>query len=82
MAIQHVSHTQGRWGLALFLGRGFAAWMQAWLQATPIHDKESAYPEPFGNEGSVPVPLPERVQGQMVSALAGMVLDALRTEAA
>lgn len=79
--MQNPSYSQGRWGLALFLGRGFSAWMQAWTQSTPTHghDDSSSARRMASNE---PVRLPGQVQNQMVSALASMVLDALRKEAA
>ena len=72
---------QGRWGMALFMGRGFAAWRHAWTQAAPVQDED--------NERSTrttkvheAVCLSGEVQTQMVSAFAAMVLDALRGEAA
>ncbi len=74
-------HAQGRWGMALFMGRGFAAWMSAWLQAAPVRDRDRA-PSMRVTAASEVVGLPSQVQSQMVSALAGMVLDALRKEAA
>lgn len=77
--MQHPSHSQGRWGLALFLGRGFSSWMQAWTQATP--NKDTVLSRPV-TDASEPVRLPGQVQTQMVSALASMVLDTLRKEAA
>jgi hypothetical protein len=76
--MQNPSHSQGRWGLALFLGRGFSAWMQAWTQVTPAKDPSSIRAIATGE----PVRLPNHVETQMVSALASMVLDALRKEAA
>ena len=81
LSIEHSSHTQGRWGMALFLSRGFAAWMHAWTQAAPMQDKNSAA-STLVTVASVPLSLPGEVQAQMVSALASMVLDALRKEAA
>lgn len=65
--------------MALFLGRGFAAWSHAWTQAMP--DKSGTRPSSV-TEASEVVRLPGQVHTQMVSALAGMVLDALRAEAA
>ena len=61
--------------MALFLGRGFVAWMRAWTQATPK-------PEGVECTAHEPLSLPGPVHGQMVSALAGMVLDTLRKEVA
>jgi hypothetical protein len=74
-------YAQGRWGMALFMGRGFAAWMHAWTQATPAHDADTVCSTRV-TAASEAVSLPSQVQSQMVSALAGMVLDALRGEAA
>jgi len=79
LAIDGAAYAQGRWGMALFLGRGFAAWMQAWTQATPDKDRVCSARVTVENES---VSLPSNLQTQMVSALAGMVLDALRKEAA
>ena len=67
--------------MALFVSRGFAAWRQAWIQAAPIQEEgkecpsRAAYPQPA-------VRLAGEIEAQVVSALAGMVLDALRGEAA
>jgi len=72
---------QGRWGMALFMGRGFAAWRHAWTQAAPAQDEDKAR-STGATETHETVRLTSEVQTQMVSALAGMVLDALRGEAA
>ena len=79
LAMNNPLYAQGRWGMALFMGRGFSTWMQAWTQATPVQDR--VCPTRVTEKNEV-VRLPSRVQSQMVSALAGMVLDALRKEAA
>ena len=79
--MDEVLYAQGRWGMALFLGRGFAAWMHAWTQATPVQDKNSA-PSTRVSAASEPVSLSGEVQAQMVSALASTVLETLRKEAA
>ena len=63
------------------MGRGFSAWMHAWTQAAPTQDKDRVCSTRITAAGEV-VSLPSQVQSQMVSALAGMVLDALRGEAA
>lgn len=78
LSMQHPSHSQGRWGLALFLGRGFSAWMKAWTQVTPAKDPSSTQ----ASAPNEPQRLSGQVQSQMVLALASMVLDALRREAA
>ena len=74
-------YAHGRWGMALFLGRGFADWMHAWSQATPAHAEDTACSTRF-TAAHEAVSLPSHVQSQVVSALAGMVLDTLRGEAA
>lgn len=81
LAIEHSVYAQAPWGMALFVGRGFGAWMHAWTQATPMHDPSNAPPTRI-IAASESVSLPSQVQTQMVSALASMVLDALRGEAA
>jgi len=67
--------------MALFLGRGFAAWMHAWTQATPMQDESSASSTRV-TAASEALSLPGEIQAQMVSALASMVLETLRREAA
>jgi len=74
-------HMHGRWGMALFIHRGFAAWMQAWSQAAPAQDEDRVC-STWVTTASEAVSLPSQVQSQMVSALASMVLDTLRVEAA
>ena len=81
LSIEDSAYAQGRWGMALFLSRGFDAWMHAWTQAAPMQDKNSAPSTPV-TAASESVSLPGEVQAQMVSALASMVLDTLRREAA
>ena len=81
LSIEDPAYTQGRWGMTLFMGRGFSAWMHAWAQAAPTQDKDRVCPTRITAVSEV-VSLPCQVQSQMVSALAGMVLDALRGEAA
>jgi len=67
--------------MALFVSRGFAAWRHAWIQAAPAHeeDKERSTRAAQSHQA---VRLAGEIETQMVSALAGMVLDALRGEAA
>jgi hypothetical protein len=72
---------QGRWGMALFMSHGFAAWRHTWTQAAPVHDEDQGR-STRANETHEAVRLTSELQTQMVSALAGMVLDALRREAA
>lgn len=68
--------------MALFVGRGFAAWMCAWEQvaAKPVRRR------PVYTDSSAVAPdsfvLPDQMHMPMVVTLAGMVLDALRGEAA
>ena len=81
LALAKGRSAQGRWGMALFLGRGFGAWMRAWSQARPAHAVERvSSPRVASSEASTGPP--GELQAQLVSALAGMVLDALRREAA
>jgi hypothetical protein len=81
LALDDPACMQGRWGMALFMGRGFAAWRHAWTQAAPARDEEPAC-STRTTEVYEAVRLSGEIQTQMVSALAGMVLDALRGEAA
>jgi len=74
-------YEQGRWGMALFMARGFAAWIHAWTQVTPAQDEDTVCSTRV-TAGREVVSLPSQVQSQMISALAGMVLDTLREEAA
>ena len=67
--------------MALFIGRGFAAWRQAWTQTVPVYEEDPRR-SPQITESYEAIRLTNEVQMQMVSALAGMVLDALRREAA
>jgi hypothetical protein len=81
LALDDPGGMQGRWGMALFMGRGFAAWRHAWTQAAPAHEEDQQRSTRTTETDEV-VRLTSEVQTQMVSALAGMVLDALRGEAA
>ena len=67
--------------MALFIGRGFAAWMHAWTQTTPTREKDHS-DTPCALEPSEAIRLSEPVQTQMVSALAVMVMDAFCQEVA
>ena len=71
-ALKSPTYAQNRWGMALFLQRGFLAWSRAWDQVLPIQEKPVSSGET--------VSLPASVQGSMVMALAGMVLGALGGE--
>jgi hypothetical protein len=81
LALDDPACIQGRWGMTLFMGRGFAAWRHAWTQAAPTRDEDPGHSTRV-TEAHGAVRLTDEVQMQMVSALAGMVLDALRGEAA
>ena len=81
LALDDPACMQGRWGMALFVGRGFAAWRHAWTQAAPPHDEDKER-STRTSETHEDVRLADEVQTQLVSALAGLVLDALRGEAA
>ena len=67
--------------MALFISRGFAAWRQAWTQAAPAYGEDQRR-STRSTESRDAIRLTNEVQMQMVSALAGMVLGALRGEAA
>jgi hypothetical protein len=81
LALDDPACIQGRWGMALFMGRWFAAWRHAWTQAAPTRD-ENPECSTRTTDTHEAVRLTSEVQTQMVSALAGMVLDALCREAA
>ena len=67
-AIDGSSRGREALGLALFLRRGMTAWMQAWSNcldcATPLALSQSAT-----------TPVPVDVQAQVVTLLAGIILD-------
>jgi len=68
----------GGLGRALLIGRGMAAWMEAWRHSAPTWDREARgeYGKSLGHpdaSGTEPV-LPEGVQGQAVRILAGMAV--------
>jgi hypothetical protein len=67
--------------MALFRSRGFAAWRHAWVQAAPAHGEDQGC-STRSSESHEAIRLSNEVQMQMVSALAGMVLDAWCREAA
>lgn len=73
LALESPLYAQGRWGMALFINRGFVAWTHAWEQVAPPAQAPSA-------SSGEPVTLPVSVQGSMVMALAGMVLGVLGGE--
>lgn len=70
LALESPLYAQGRWGMTLFINRGFVAWTHAWEQVAP----------PAQAPSGEPVSLPASVQGSMVMALAGMVLGVLGGE--
>jgi len=73
LALESPLYAQGRWGMALFISRGFVAWTHALEQAAP------PVQAPFVSSGET-VSLPASVHGSMVMALAGMVLGVLGGE--
>jgi len=81
LALEDPACMQGRWGMALFMGRGFAAWRHAWTQAAPAQDEDKGR-STRASETHEAVHLTDEVQTQMVSVLAAMVLDTLHGEAA
>ncbi len=58
-------------GLALFLGRGMAAWMEAWASCVPEGQSTERPTPPASSGGS----LPEGLRGEVALVLAGMALD-------
>jgi hypothetical protein len=76
----------GGLGRALLMGRGMAAWMEAWGHSAPAWDREARDESGKGLEradapGTQPV-LPEGVQGQAVRILAGMAVVVVKREMA
>jgi len=72
----------GRWGMALFMSHGFAAWRRAWTQAMPACEEAPRRSTQSLELREATTRLPHELQTQMISALAGLVLDALNREAA
>lgn len=68
----------GGLGRALLMGRGMAAWMEAWRHCTPAWDREGRGESGKGLEhldaSGMELFLPEGVQGQAVRILAGMAV--------
>lgn len=73
LALESPLYAQGRWGMALFISRGFVAWAYAWEQAAPPAQARLV------SSGET-ISLPASVRGSMVMALAGMVLGVLGGE--
>jgi hypothetical protein len=67
--------------MALFMSRGFAAWRHAWTQTAPVHEQDLRC-SIRSHTSQEAIRLPDELQSHIVSALAGMVLDALSREAA
>jgi hypothetical protein len=68
------SHVREGLGLALFLHRGMAAWMQAWSQCI-----DCVTPQALSRPATTPVPVD--VRAQVATLLAGIILS-LHQEAA
>jgi len=72
------NESAGGLGRALLMGRGMAAWMEAWRHSAPAWDREARGQSGKGlgrADGSSTEPvLPEGVQGQAVRILAGMAV--------
>jgi hypothetical protein len=72
------NENSGGLGRALLMGRGMAAWMEAWRHSAATWDREArgesgkglGHPDASGTQ---PV-LPEGIQGQVVRILAGMAV--------
>ena len=67
-AIGTLAHRGEGLGLALFLRRGMAAWMQAWSECAP-HIEPSPRAEPGVDET-----IPAGLRSQIATLLAGMIL--------
>jgi len=65
-----------RWGLALLIHRGLAAWMQAWSKIESSEQDLSVTQIPLPDQNGLTIP--SSIHGQMVMALAQMVLGALQ----
>jgi hypothetical protein len=72
-AIRASTHGKEGLGLALFLRRGMAAWIEAWSQCITV--EKDARSRSVSNEV-----LPSEVRSQIATLLAGMILN-LQTEA-
>ena len=65
-----------RWGLALLIHRGLAAWMQAWSKIESSEQDLPVTQIPLPDQNGLT--MPDSIHGQMVMALAQMVLGALQ----
>ena len=81
--LRHRGANEGAGGLgrALLMGRGMAAWIEAWRHSVPPWDREARNESGKGLgradvSGTQPV-LPEGVQAQAVRILAGMAVVAV-----
>ena len=71
-----------RWGLSLFMNRGFFVWLKTWIKAEEMRPGARSDELTDATDLSEEITLPDAVQGRMVTVLAGMVLGALREEVA
>lgn len=94
-ARQGTGPDSARWGVALLIGRGMAAWTGAWAQAEPASEDRADEPrrslpsegtavgafqgQPAARLDLVPAN-PVVVPTELIAALSGMVLGALRRE--
>jgi hypothetical protein len=74
-AVRGTGFADGSWGLALFMRRGLAAWMDAWPSPTGNTTAPGSTPPP-GSASPVAVPSP--LSGPLVTILASMVFAARR----
>ena len=71
-----------RWGLSLFMNRGFFVWIKTWIKIEETSPGARSNERTDATDLSEEIALPDAVQGRMVTVMAGMVLGALREEVA
>jgi len=82
VALAGLEVSRMRWGLSLFMNRGFFVWIKTWIEAEETSSGARFDERTDATDPSEEIPLPDAVQGRMVTVLAGMVLGALREEVA
>ena len=74
--------SRARWGLSLFMNRGFLVWITTWIKIEETSPSARVDERTDATDLWEEIALPDAVQGRMVAVLAGMVLGALREEVA
>ena len=82
VALAGLEVTRVRWGLSLFMNRGFLAWIKTWIKIEETSLGTRADERTDATDLFEEIALPDAVQGRMVTVMAGMVLGALREEVA